>query len=52
MKPYPKFLFSCASECAEEWRKRRHGERFGEILERTGLSHLFPLPLKKISFLT
>ena len=30
----------------------RHGERFGEILERTGISHLFPSPLKKINFLT
>jgi anaerobic sulfite reductase subunit C len=30
----------------------RHGERFGEILERTGISPLFPSPLKKINFLT
>ena len=33
--------------CLDHYRMHcRHGERFGEILERTGLSHLFPSPLK------
>lgn len=34
--------------CLDHYQRHcRHGERFGEIMERTGLSRLFPSPLKK-----